>query len=102
MIRFYYNLSPNPMKVALLLEEAGLSYEPTPVDTRKGEQFLPNTLRSIRMVRSQRLLTTVLSSSIATRFCFIWPRDRQVPPCLIQSRRAAVVADVHRHRRGTE
>jgi len=39
MIRFYYNLSPNPMKVALLLEEAGLSYEPTPVDTRKGEQF---------------------------------------------------------------
>ena len=39
MIRFYYNLSPNPMKVALCLEELGLSYEPVPVDTRKGEQF---------------------------------------------------------------
>lgn len=41
MIRFYYNLAPNPMKVALFLEEAGLPYEPIPVDTRKGEQFDP-------------------------------------------------------------
>lgn len=39
MIKFYYNLSPNPMKVALLLEETGLEYQPVPVDTRKGEQF---------------------------------------------------------------
>ncbi len=39
MIRFYYNLSPNPMKVALCLEELGLPYEPVPVDTRRGEQF---------------------------------------------------------------
>ena len=41
MIRFHYNLSPNPMKVALCLEELGLPYEPVPVDTRKGEQFAP-------------------------------------------------------------
>ena len=41
MIRFHYNLAPNPMKVALFLEEAGLAYEPVPVDTRKGEQFAP-------------------------------------------------------------
>jgi len=41
VIRFYYNLSPNPMKVALCLEEMGLSYEPVPVDPRKGEQFDP-------------------------------------------------------------
>ena len=41
MIQFYYNLAPNPMKVALFLEEAGLEYEPMPVDTRKGEQFDP-------------------------------------------------------------
>jgi GSH-dependent disulfide-bond oxidoreductase len=39
VIKFYFNLSPNPMKVALLLEELGLPYEPVPVDTRKGEQF---------------------------------------------------------------
>ena len=38
MITFYYNLAPNPMKVALFLEEAGLAYEAVPVDSRKGEQ----------------------------------------------------------------
>ena len=38
MLKFFYNLAPNPMKVALLLEELGLPYEATPVDTRKGEQ----------------------------------------------------------------
>ena len=42
MIKFYYNLAPNPMKVALFLEEAGLEYEPIPLDTRKGEQFAPD------------------------------------------------------------
>ncbi len=41
MIDFYYNAAPNPMKVALLLEELGLPYEAHPVDTRKGEQFSP-------------------------------------------------------------
>lgn len=41
MIKFYYSLAPNPMKVALLLEETGLAYEPIPVDTRKGEQHQP-------------------------------------------------------------
>jgi GST-like protein len=41
VIRFHYNLSPNPMKVALCLEELGLPYEPVPVDTRMGQQFDP-------------------------------------------------------------
>jgi GST-like protein len=41
MIKFYFNHAPNPAKVALFLEEAGLAYEPVPVDTRKGEQFAP-------------------------------------------------------------
>ncbi len=26
MLKFYYSLAPNPMKVALFLEEAGLPY----------------------------------------------------------------------------
>ena len=39
MIDFYYNLGPNPMKVALLLEEAELPYRPIPVDMLKGDQF---------------------------------------------------------------
>jgi GST-like protein len=38
MIKFYYSGAPNPMKVALMLEETGLPYEPIPVDTRKSEQ----------------------------------------------------------------
>ena len=42
MIKFFYSLAPNPMKVALFLEEAGLTYESIPVDTRKDEQFAPN------------------------------------------------------------
>jgi GST-like protein len=41
MIKFYFNGSPNPTKVALFLEEAGVAYEPIPVDARKGEQFAP-------------------------------------------------------------
>lgn len=39
MIQFYFDTGPNPIKVALFLEEAGLTYEPLPIDTRRGEQF---------------------------------------------------------------
>jgi len=42
LLKFYYSLAPNPMKVALFLEEAGLPYDAIPVDTRKGEQFAPD------------------------------------------------------------
>ena len=41
MIKFYYNLAPNPTKVALCMEEMGLAYELVPIDTRKGEQHEP-------------------------------------------------------------
>ncbi len=44
MLKFYYNTGPNPMKVALLLEEAGLPYEGVPVDGRKGDQHKPDYL----------------------------------------------------------
>ena len=44
MIKFYFNLAPNPTKVALCLEEMGLKYEIVPVDTRKGEQHTPEFL----------------------------------------------------------
>ena len=39
MIKLYYHPSPNPAKIALFLEEAGLPYEMVPVDTRKGDQL---------------------------------------------------------------
>ena len=41
MIRFYFHPTPNPAKVALLLEEAELPYGTIPVDTSKGEQHRP-------------------------------------------------------------
>ena len=41
MLKFYFNGAPNPTKVALFLEEAGLPYEPIAIDTRKGDQFKP-------------------------------------------------------------
>lgn len=44
MLKFYYNMAPNPMKVALCLEEMGLDYETIPVDTRKGEQHAADFL----------------------------------------------------------
>jgi len=44
MLKFYYNLAPNPTKVALCLEEMALPYELVPVDTRKGEQHTPQFL----------------------------------------------------------
>ena len=44
MLTFYYNAAPNPMKVALFLEEAELEYTPVPVDTRKGQQFATDYL----------------------------------------------------------
>jgi len=41
MLKFYFHRTPNPMKVALYLEETGLPYEVVPVDTLKGEQHTP-------------------------------------------------------------
>lgn len=44
MLKFYFNGSPNPTKIALFLEEAGLAYEAIPIDPRRGEQFRPEYL----------------------------------------------------------
>lgn len=45
MLKFYFNGAPNPTKVALMLEELGIAYEPIPIDTRKGMQFDPAYLK---------------------------------------------------------
>ncbi len=44
MLKFYYSGAPNPTKIALFLEEAGLPYDAIPVDTRKGDQHKPEFL----------------------------------------------------------
>lgn len=45
MIKFYFHPTPNPMKIALMLEETGLDYTLVPVDTFKGEQHAPEFLK---------------------------------------------------------
>ena len=45
MLKFHFNGSPNPTKVALFLEESGLPYEAVPVDTRVGQQFSAELLK---------------------------------------------------------
>lgn len=45
MLQLHYYPSPNPAKVALFLEEAGLPYEVVPVDIRKGEQLRADYLK---------------------------------------------------------
>ena len=44
MLKFYYNAAPNPLKVALFLEESGLPYEGVAVDTKRGQQHEPDYL----------------------------------------------------------
>lgn len=45
MIKFYFHPSPNPLKIALYLEETAQLYELIPVDTRKGEQHHPDFIK---------------------------------------------------------
>ncbi|MGB3556763.1 MAG: glutathione S-transferase family protein [Jannaschia sp.] len=40
-MKFHFHTTPNPFKVALMLEELGVDYEAVPVDTRRGEQHAP-------------------------------------------------------------
>lgn len=44
MLTLYYHSTPNPAKVALLLEETGMDYAVVPIDTRRGEQHKPEFL----------------------------------------------------------
>ena len=41
MLKFYFHQTPNPMKVAVYLEETALPYELIAIDTLKGEQHSP-------------------------------------------------------------
>ncbi|HEY1999784.1 glutathione S-transferase family protein [Paraburkholderia sp.] len=45
MLQFYFHPSPNPLKVALLLEELQTPFELVAVDTFKGQQHEPKFLK---------------------------------------------------------
>jgi hypothetical protein len=80
MIRVYFHPTPNPAKVALFLEEAGLTYEVVPVDTSKGEQHTP----AFRAINPNGKVPAIVdtdgpgvrrrASSIPLQFCSIWLR----------------------------
>lgn len=45
MLKLYYHPWPNPLKVALLIEELGLPYDLVPIDTFRGEQHAADFLK---------------------------------------------------------
>ena len=101
MIKFYYSGAPNPMKVALFLEEAGLPYEAIPVDTRKGEQHKPEFLAINPNAKVPVIVdgdATVFDSN-AILLYLAEKTGKFLPPARQGARRIAVVADVRRLRR---
>ena len=102
MIKFYYSGAPNPMKVALMLEETGLPYEAIPVDTRKGDQHKPEYLAINPNAKVPAIVdgdATVFDSNAILLYLaektgkFLPAEGRQ------GARRTAVLADVRRLRR---
>ena len=102
MLKFYFSGAPNPTKVALFLEEAGLPYEAIPVDTRKGEQHKPEYLAINPNAKVPAIVDGDVTVFDIERDPALPRReDRQVPAAdgRQDARRAAVVADVRRFRR---
>ena len=88
MLKFYYHPSPNPAKVALFLEEAGLTYELVPVDTRKGEQHLPEFLAINPNAKTPAIIdgdTTVFDSN-AILLYLAEKTGKFLPPNTLQAR----------------
>ena len=101
MIKFYYNLAPNPTKVALCLEEMALPYELVPVDTRKGEQHTPQFLAVNPNAKVPAIVdgdATIFDSN-AILLYLAEKTGKFLPGQVGQgARRVAVVADVRRLR----
>ena len=74
MLKFDYSGAPNPTKVALFLEEAGMPYEPIPVDTRKGEQHKPEYLAINPNAKLPAIVEGDVTVFDLTRSCFTSPR----------------------------
>jgi GSH-dependent disulfide-bond oxidoreductase len=82
MLKFYFHPSPNPAKVALLLEELGAAYEVVPVDTRKGEQFSPAFLAINPNAKTPALTDgeATLFDSTAILLYLTQKHDKFLPP----------------------
>ena len=74
MLKFYYSGAPNPTKVALFLEEAGLPYEPFRSIPARASSTSRNFWRSIRTPRCRPSSTATSRCSTSTRSCSTSPR----------------------------
>ena len=82
MLKFYYSLAPNPMKVALFLEKAGLPFGAIPVDTRKGEQHAaadsrpdPVMQRASRLRHAHNAAQATNAAVTSSRHASRWARS---------------------------
>ena len=102
MLKFYFNGSPNPTKVALFLEEAGLPYEADPGRHAQGRAVQAGVpggqSRTARCRPSSTATSTVFDSNAI--LLYLAEKTGKFLPHAGGARRAAVVADVrgHRHR----
>ena len=101
MLKFYYSGAPNPMKVALMLEETGLPYEAIPVDTRKGDQHKPEYLA----INPNGKVPAIVDDDVTlfdlnAILLFLGEKTGKFMPSVAEgARRVVVVADVRRFRR---
>jgi GST-like protein len=64
MIDFYYWPTPNGWKVAILLEELGLSYRMIPVNISQGDQFSPE----FRMISPNNRMPAIVDHDAGAEF----------------------------------
>ena len=100
MLKFYFNGSPNPTKVALYLEEVGLAFEPVKIDTRKGEQFAPDYLKINPNGKVPAIDDngTIVFDSNAILLYLAEKTGKFLPAANVRGE-TAVMADVRGHRR---
>ena len=90
----YYSGAPQSDEGRTFLEETALSYEPIPVDTRKGEQHRPEYLAINPNAKVPAIVDGDVTVLIAMRSCYISLRNWEVCPrthrrCAVSSYRGS-------------
>ena len=88
MLKFYYSGAPNPVKVALFLEEAGIPFG-RPGETRKGDQNKPDYLKINPNAKVPSIVDGDVTVFAAMPSCSISPKRAEsfLPPKIQQGSR---------------